>query len=123
MGKYNKYNIKNMKSIAVSAAVAALVAPSEAIKVKTNSGPDVYGNNGIDYTNNSADYDMSRIGIDFLEHGKGPACTLGDWTTVHWRGSLMDGRVFTDSHDEPDGRPKIFTLGDHQVLKCWDLAL
>ena len=87
--KYNKYNIKNMKSIAVSAAVAALVAPTEALKVKTGSRPDVYGSNGIDYTNNSADYDMSRIGIDFLEHGKGPACTLGD----------------------------------HQVVKCWDLSL
>lgn len=66
---------------------------------------------------------MSRIGIDILEHGKGPQCNLGDWVTVHWKGSLMDGRVFTDSHDEPDGRPKVFTLGDHQVVKCWDLGL
>jgi len=56
---------------------------------------------------------MSRIGLDVLEHGTGPKCTLGDWATVHWKGSLMDGRVFTDSRDEPDGRPKIFTLGDH----------
>ena len=66
---------------------------------------------------------MSRIGIDITSHGSGPLCTLGDWATVHWVGSLMDGRVVTDSRAEPTGLPKTFTVGDHQVLKCWDLAM
>jgi len=66
---------------------------------------------------------MSRIGISIDQHGKGPLCTVGDWTTVHWVGRLKDGRVVTESKGEGDQRPKTFTLGDHQVFKCWDLAL
>jgi len=66
---------------------------------------------------------MSRIGINFDKKGSGPQCTTGDWITVHWVGRLKDGRVVTDSKMEGDQRPKTFTLGDHQVFKCWDLAL
>ena len=66
---------------------------------------------------------MSRIGINFDKKGSGPQCNTGDWTTVHWVGRLKDGRVVTDSKMEGDQRPKTFTLGDHQVFKCWDLAI
>jgi hypothetical protein len=66
---------------------------------------------------------MSRIGINFDKKGSGPQCTTGDWITVHWVGRLKDGRVVTDSKMEGDQRPKTFTLGDHQVFRCWDLAL
>ena len=45
--------------------------------------------------------------------GDGAACSVGDWTTVHWVGRLKDGRVVTDSKMEGDQRPKTFTLGDH----------
>jgi len=47
----------------------------------------------------------------------------GDWATVHWTATIEDGRVVSDSRAEPGGRPKHFTLGDHQVFSCWDIAI
>jgi hypothetical protein len=102
-------------------AVAALVSGSQAIKHR--AGPDVYGPNGGNYSNTSADYDLSRIGINITAPGKGDQCRVGDWTTIHWVGSLPDGRIVTDSRAEPGGLPKTFALGAHEVFKCWDLAI
>ena len=110
-----------MKNIVISSAVAALISSSSAIKVA--SGPDVFGPNGQDYTNNNASYDFSRIGIDVYEQGKGEKCTPGDWATVHYQGYLKDGRKVTDSTDQEDGRPLTFAVGASEVFKCWDLAI
>jgi len=112
-----------MKTFTVSLAVAALITTGAANKIKQMSAPDIFGPNGNDYQNISPEYDMSRIGISIDKHGTGPQCTIGDWVTVHWVGRLKDGRVVTDSKMEGDQRPKTFTLGDHQVFKCWDEAL
>eukprot|EP00356_Strombidium_inclinatum_P008823 CAMPEP_0170479236 /NCGR_PEP_ID=MMETSP0208-20121228/545_1 /TAXON_ID=197538 /ORGANISM="Strombidium inclinatum, Strain S3" /LENGTH=319 /DNA_ID=CAMNT_0010751595 /DNA_START=8 /DNA_END=967 /DNA_ORIENTATION=+ len=102
-------------------AVAALLSTSAAIQLR--GGPDVYGPNGDNYSNESANYDLSRIGISVTEAGKGPQCTKGDWATVHWKGTLTDGRIVTDSHSEGWGYPKHFAVGNAEVFKCWDLAL
>ena len=103
-------------------AVAALLATSVKA-IKLSSGPDVYGPNGDNYTNESADYDLSRIGISVSSKGSGPQCTKGDWATVHWKGALTDGRVVTDSRSEGWGYPKHFAVGNHEVFACWDHAL
>jgi len=71
-----------MKNIAISSAVAALISNSSAIKM--SAAPDVYGPNGADYKNDSATYDLSRIGIDVKTAGSGKKCALGAWTTVQW---------------------------------------
>jgi hypothetical protein len=102
-------------------AVAALVSSSSAIKQKAS--PDVYGPNGTDYSNTDGAYDLSRIGIDMHTHGTGASCKPGMWTTVHWVGTLPDGRVVTDSRAEPGGLPKTFALGASEVFRCWDLAI
>mmetsp|Transcript_32437 Transcript_32437/g.49624 ORF Transcript_32437/g.49624 Transcript_32437/m.49624 type:complete len:176 (+) Transcript_32437:2-529(+) len=107
-----------MRSLATQ---ALLLASTQAVKISTE--PDVYGPNGQDYTNESANYDMSLIGIDITSHGHGGKCENGKWATVHWSGSLKDGRVFTDSHSEPGAHPKTFALGSNNVWKCWDLAI
>ena len=102
-------------------AVALLLAGSQAIKIRTE--PDVFGPNGVDYTNESANQDMALIGIDILQHGSGDKCSTGNWATVHWSGSLKDGRVITDSRSEPGALPKTFNVGSSDVYKCWDLAI
>lgn len=112
-----------MTKLAYSAAIAALVSSASAIKQKSSIAPDVYGPNGENYQHNTADYDMSRIGIDIVEKGSGDKCRPGDWVQVHWVGTLKDGRVVTDSRAEPGGRPKEFSLGHREVFHCWDLAL
>lgn len=112
-----------MRTLACSAAVAALISSTSAISQKSSIAPDVYGPNGDNYKHDTPDYDLSRIGIDIREKGKGPKCRVGDWVTVHWVGSLKDGRVVTDSRAEPGGRPKQFALGARDVFHCWDLAI
>jgi len=110
-----------MKTISV--AVAALISTSSAIKQKSSQGPDVFGPNGTNYSNTDATYDLSRIGINIEKPGAGDNCKPGDWTTVHWTGTLPDGRVVTDSRAEPGGLPKTFALGAHEVFSCWDFAI
>jgi hypothetical protein len=104
-------------------AVAALVSNTQAIKQKSADSPDVYGPNGGGYSNTDAAYDLSRIGIDISTPGSGKKCKAGDWTTVHWTATLMDGRVVSDSRAELGGKPKTFALGAHEVFSCWDLAI
>lgn len=107
----------------ISFAVACLIASSQAIKQMSSASPDVYGPNGANYSNIDATYDLSRIGIDITKAGTKEQCRNGDWTTVHWIGTLPDGRVVTDSRAEPGGLPKTFALGAHEVFSCWDFAI
>jgi hypothetical protein len=100
-----------------------LVSSTEAIRSKSAGSPDVYGPNGAGYSNTDASYDLSRIGIDITQPGTGKDCKVGDWTTIHWTGTLKDGRVITDSRAELGGLPKTFVLGAHEVFSCWDLAI
>lgn len=110
-----------MKTFALSAAVAALIGNVSAIK--NRGSPDVYGNNGQNYENTSADYDMSRIGIDITKLGGNTHCRAGDWTTVHYQARLKDGRLVSDTRAEPGGLPKTFALGAHETFKCLDNAI
>lgn len=96
---------------------------AQSVTQKSAAAPDVYGSNGSGYSNTDASYDVSRIGINVTSAGKGATCRPGDWTTIHWVGTLRDGRVITDSRAEPGGLPKTFALGAHEVFKCWDLAI
>jgi FKBP-type peptidyl-prolyl cis-trans isomerase len=104
-------------------AIAALASTTQAIKQKTAGSPDAYGPNGQGYANSDASYDLSRIGIDITQPGEGKDCKVGDWTTLHWTATLMDGRVVSDSRAELGGLPKTFALGAHEVFSCWDLAV
>jgi len=81
-----------------NSVLAALISVSSAAKL--NAAPDVYGPNGVGYSNVSADPSMSDIGIDILTKGAGEKCSSGDWTKIHYVGSLKDGRVVTDSRAE-----------------------
>ena len=92
-------------------AVAALLGVTSVQAIKLRTEPDVFGPNGADYTNESANYDLSQIGISVTQHGHGPQCTKGDWASIHWIGSLTDGRVVTDSRSEGWGYPKQFAVG------------
>jgi len=107
----------------VTLATLALISNAQAMKQRSTGGPDVFGPNGVGYTNTDASADVANIGIDISNAGTGDNCKVGDWTTVHWVGSLPDGRVVTDSRAEPGGLPKTFALGASEVFRCWDLAI
>mmetsp|Transcript_1608 Transcript_1608/g.2838 ORF Transcript_1608/g.2838 Transcript_1608/m.2838 type:complete len:257 (+) Transcript_1608:1-771(+) len=103
------------------AAVLLMASTSQALRIMNE--PDVFGPNGAGYKNDNASFDLSTIGVDIVKAGSDQQCTRGQWATVHWRGSLIDGRVVTDSRSEEGGLPKTFSVGRSQVLKCWDLVL
>ncbi|PIP55941.1 MAG: hypothetical protein CO183_01190 [Candidatus Zambryskibacteria bacterium CG_4_9_14_3_um_filter_42_9] len=53
--------------------------------------------------------------------GNGASAEPGDTLTVHYVGTLTDGKVFDSSLDR--GAPISFTLGVAQVIRGWDEGL
>ncbi|WP_448563210.1 FKBP-type peptidyl-prolyl cis-trans isomerase [Trichothermofontia sp.] len=60
----------------------------------------------------------SGLQYEDLRVGEGPSPKTGDRVTVHYTGTLTDGRQFDSSRDR--GRPFQFKLGVGQVIKGWD---
>jgi FKBP-type peptidyl-prolyl cis-trans isomerase FkpA len=53
-----------------------------------------------------------------LRAGQGAEAQSGKTVSVHYTGTLTDGKKFDSSRDH--GRPFTFTLGGGQVIKGWD---
>ena len=60
----------------------------------------------------------SGLEYQILMPGFGKQAKAGDLVTVHFVGTLEDGKIFDSSRER--GEPITFTLGKGQVIKGWD---
>lgn len=60
----------------------------------------------------------SGLKIKLLQEGKGPKAEPGLTVSVHYTGTLMDGKKFDSSRDR--GQPIKFKLGEGRVIKGWE---
>ena len=82
----------------------ALIASAAAIKIDDNSS-------------------TFKVQVtSFGQQGNG-TCRPGDTATVHYTGKFTDGTVFDTSLNEVAPEPLSFTLGQQQVISCWDQGI
>lgn len=62
--------------------------------------------------------EATELVIEDIRVGNGAEAKAGQTVSVHYTGTLTDGKKFDSSHDR--GQPFKFKLGGGQVIKGWD---
>ncbi len=63
----------------------------------------------------------TKFQIKNLKVGSGREVTSGDYITIHYHGTLEDGKVFDSSYER--GKPFKTRIGVGQVIDGWDMGV
>ncbi len=96
--------------LAITAAVAAQVAPAKAAPVPNTKAPSKVTGDGVK-TNSGLQYWDLRV-------GNGETAKEGSRVRVHYTGWLTNGKKFDSSLDA--GTPFDFRIGNGEVIKGWE---
>jgi peptidylprolyl isomerase len=106
-------------SAGTPAATAGSIAESESIASVTKSAPTP--SNLIAMDNEKEITTASGLKYVELTEGTGATPTNGQTVSVHYTGTLEDGKKFDSSRDR--NQPFEFQIGKGQVIKGWDEGL
>ena len=104
-------------SVAVAdQAIKPAKTPAPGAKKSVKKGPDP----GAATMNPTPTPVTTASGLQYIEltEGTGPSPKRGQQVTVHYTGTLTDGKKFDSSRDRRE--PFVFAIGVGQVIKGWD---
>jgi FKBP-type peptidyl-prolyl cis-trans isomerase len=123
-----------LKGVAIVSAVAAWgivsaqqqrdsrPAPDQSAPTATPAakpaGNSAASPNGASGKNKGKTMDTTELKIEDLQVGTGAEAKTGDNVSVHYRGTLTNGKQFDASYDRNE--PFQFRLGAGNVIKGWD---
>lgn len=107
------------QAAALQSALAQPADPGERDKAKAKAAALASAlASGAPAASSAAPVPDEKPGIKDTVVGKGAEAKTGDTVSVHYTGTLTDGKEFDSS--KKHGKPFDFPLGGGRVIKCWD---
>ena len=82
-----------------------------------------YDHLGHNPSTNHLSMNHIKVMHEELTREDGRECMPYDWAVVHWTATTKSGHLVESSRDFHQGFPRVFQLGNYQVMRCWDLTL